>query len=456
MLSEPATEAETSWNNELPFLFREKKTDLGIYSDQLLFTKSTQTSFEAAISAYLTRFLQLRMSRKSNFVWMHQAPTFKNDSADILLSGVDSSGRPFYLFCFEVGTDEATLNKADQLEAYIINIIRSSFPVNHSYSVLGGALCISGSAVSLEVTGFVGKNEQTAKCIKFPVFKSVSARSIVSVLASFEQAVQLYGKNLLQTYGGSSLTISPLNSETTLFVSVDSDRKKVYKIFYRVSHSRSVSSSGAALYKKFLNGDVVMSRSIHPVAVYVAYDYVEGAHTLLNSLQAKQVIQQLIQLLDSNLVHGDIRLYNVIFGAAQSTLIDFDLSGTANIDCYPRGYNREIPDGDRHSEACGGERMQHAHDWFGMATIFAFFEPCLTDLKPIWGSITEDIRNGDFKSSLENLESQGVFALKQSVSLDKGIKFGTGTPPQELKNLTRPYSPGDSPASPPSKQARLD
>lgn len=80
------------------------------------------------------------MSRSSNFVWIHQAPTFKKDAADILLSGVDIRGRPFYLFCFEMGTDEATSKKAAQLDAYITNIVRVSVPVNQTYCILGGAL----------------------------------------------------------------------------------------------------------------------------------------------------------------------------------------------------------------------------------------------------------------------------------------------------------------------------
>ena len=43
MLSDPTMEAEATWKYELPYLFGEKKNDFGIYSNQLLFTKSTHT-----------------------------------------------------------------------------------------------------------------------------------------------------------------------------------------------------------------------------------------------------------------------------------------------------------------------------------------------------------------------------------------------------------------------------
>lgn len=261
-------------------------------------------------------------------------------------------------------------------------------------------------------------------------------------------------------YDRGFVTILSLKSETTLFLSVDHDgRKKVFKIFYCLDRrTSSLSLYGAALYQSLLNGCVVMSRGAHPTAIYVTYDYVEGAHDLLNSSQAIKIIVQLLQLHDSFFVHGDIRQYNIIFGPTYSTLIDFDLSGKATIDRYPRGYNHQILDGARHPEACGGETMLKEHDWYGLAAVFDLFKPCIVDLQPFWTSITQDIKSGYLKSALDELEKQPFFDLKQKLSGEKSIKCGTGTPPQpspDDKHAARPPS-ADNSATPRLKQARLN
>jgi serine/threonine protein kinase len=125
--------------------------------------------------------------------------------------------------------------------------------------------------------------------------------------------------------------------------------------------------------------------------VIISYAYIPGTHFPTHVGHLTELFSQLCYLHEEvGIVHGDIRLSNLIFndhegeggeekkGQAQGegegveiehwkphvTIIDFDFSGEAGVKSYPEGYNREIEDGERHPDATGGKVLQPEHDVF--------------------------------------------------------------------------------------------
>ena len=94
--------------------------------------------------------------------------------------------------------------------------------------------------------------------------------------------------------------------------------------------------------------------------------------------QFEGALKQLSALHRQNLVHGDIRLANIIFSTeATSHLIDFDLAGSTT-DMYPLEYNTSFTE--RHPGALPGKNMRPEHDKFAMYTVITqIFGACLPE-----------------------------------------------------------------------------
>ena len=104
--------------------------------------------------------------------------------------------------------------------------------------------------------------------------------------------------------------------------------------------------------------------------IIVQYDKVKGTHIPTCVGHLKYLLTQL-QLLQADLiVHGDIRLSNVIFSTVtdssdiiETTLIDFDFSGVHGEQTYPSRFNHDIgDDGSRHKDATSGRVVKCEHD----------------------------------------------------------------------------------------------
>jgi hypothetical protein len=63
--------------------------------------------------------------------------------------------------------------------------------------------------------------------------------------------------------------------------------------------------------------------------VMVSYRYIPGSHEATRVGQFASLIQQIAKIHDKGIVHGDIRLGNVVFTDSGAELIDFDLCGRA-------------------------------------------------------------------------------------------------------------------------------
>jgi hypothetical protein len=104
--------------------------------------------------------------------------------------------------------------------------------------------------------------------------------------------------------------------------------------------------------------------------VIVQYDKVKGTHMPTCVGHLKNLLRELQCLHNECIVHGDIRLSNVIFSIVsnqsddeiKTTLIDFDFSGAHENKTYPSRFNLEIGDGSRHANARSGFCLKYEHD----------------------------------------------------------------------------------------------
>jgi hypothetical protein len=107
----------------------------------------------------------------------------------------------------------------------------------------------------------------------------------------------------------------------------------------------------------------------------IRYDKIDGDHSPRKLRQLGVILQELLSLHLKNVVHGDIRLYNMIFSddGINAKLIDFDFAGMEYETYYPNGY-LEVPDGERHPLAKSYNRLYRVHDLHSFASICSMFE----------------------------------------------------------------------------------
>ena len=105
----------------------------------------------------------------------------------------------------------------------------------------------------------------------------------------------------------------------------------------------------------------------------IATKYMSGTHKARTPIDFLPIIDELAKLHENGIVHGDIRVYNMVFSRASDgeepdgCLIDFDYGGTEGEAKYPSGYVGFLPDGTRRGEA--GQVITKENDWIDLANI---------------------------------------------------------------------------------------
>jgi hypothetical protein len=105
----------------------------------------------------------------------------------------------------------------------------------------------------------------------------------------------------------------------------------------------------------------------------VATKYHKGRHWTNSFSECIDVVRALERLHKAGFVHGDIRAFNIIFGAGE--LIDFDFGGRVNLNDgtpkYPTGYKRVLPDGRRLGKP--GNPISMHDDWCALMDVMTVF-----------------------------------------------------------------------------------
>jgi hypothetical protein len=105
----------------------------------------------------------------------------------------------------------------------------------------------------------------------------------------------------------------------------------------------------------------------------VATKYHKGRHWTKSFSECIGVVRALERLHKAGFVHGDIRAFNIIFGAGE--LIDVDFGGRVNLNDgtpkYPTGYKRVLPDGRRLGKP--GNSISMRDDWCALMDVMTLF-----------------------------------------------------------------------------------
>ena len=129
----------------------------------------------------------------------------------------------------------------------------------------------------------------------------------------------------------------------------------------------------------------------------------------------------LARMAEADVVHGDLRQWNVVFGeGGETTLIDYDLAREVGVggDCrYPPGFNIDIPDGGRHKDARPGGDMAVEHDAFALGAMMELYVPNTGEegLKKAWEDMINRLKGGSAtaRDVVESLRRWGQVSLSQ-------------------------------------------
>ncbi|KAG7370338.1 hypothetical protein IV203_028084 [Nitzschia inconspicua] len=132
------------------------------------------------------------------------------------------------------------------------------------------------------------------------------------------------------------------------------------------------------------------------------------------------ILEQLQKLHGKGLVHGDIRLLNLL---STGHIVDFDFVG---LEHYPEGLNHLTTDGSRHKEvdhAIVFERVHllkpvKEHDTYSMAQVMKLFQ-VEVEGQSWWEEATMEVENGNLDAAIEILRNHenNVAHLKEDVRL---------------------------------------
>lgn len=105
----------------------------------------------------------------------------------------------------------------------------------------------------------------------------------------------------------------------------------------------------------------------------LSYSLLNGRHEPSYIEQFVVIAQKLEMLHGQGMVHGDVRLGNLLFGQSkqEAYLIDFDYTAECGTP-YPYNYNT-VPE--RHESARGENRMEQVHDWYSLIYLLLSFFP---------------------------------------------------------------------------------
>jgi hypothetical protein len=113
-----------------------------------------------------------------------------------------------------------------------------------------------------------------------------------------------------------------------------------------------------------------------------------------SALRFVELVQALVELHGLGVVHGDIRLANVVLEGKKAYLIDFDFAGRAGLAFYPPGLS-SLEDGGRHEDIENAIQqrnvcelaLQFEHDWYSLVCVMKLFTATEESDNEKWGNL---------------------------------------------------------------------
>ena len=162
----------------------------------------------------------------------------------------------------------------------------------------------------------------------------------------------------------------------------------------------------------------------------VSYPFIQGEHFACSVQQMIDVSEQLKELHEKDICHGDIRAYNMLFCKdVRSCLIDFDFSGETGKKKYPLGYSHDIDDAKRHEKAVAGARLAKEHDCFSLASVMELHS-CQSNANS-WSSIIDLVKKSKLTEAIGLMQEFARLELQPSELLQRIAQTATGSPPRK-------------------------
>jgi hypothetical protein len=152
----------------------------------------------------------------------------------------------------------------------------------------------------------------------------------------------------------------------------------------------------------------------------LATKYHRGLHWTDSFSDCVAVVQRLKALHVAGYVHGDIRAFNIVFGANE--LIDYDFGGKVNpVDGtpkYPHGYKPDLPDGSRWGKE--GRSITMYDDWYALRMVLTHFH----EIEPI----APEAQAVEFKRKIAELKEECGRGLSvEELTKEGGIVEGVAS-----------------------------
>ena len=307
-------------------------------------------------------------------------------------------------------------NKQFQLHAYISNA-DAMLPENLHLIALGAVVHLPpGDAIpTILFYGYYKVYVQesgklVAKVCNVLLFKD---RWNVDTLTRILRVCDWFVKLPMSTF---ELPATGLPQEKWPTVLFSSDGSTVFKS-YDYRRSAYAGSRDSTLALKYIPNcrSIFCDSDLDKRCVVIEYPKIEGEHAPPNNRSAIGVIDGLRMMHEDGNLHLDVKAGNCVFNSIhhnRSALIDFDLSRPVTNAKYPKSYELNIADGQRHPDAVPGEFGSVDHDTFALAAVLKFSRAVKEELRSEWDRVCNLVEAGQLADAVEELRRQDQYDLE--------------------------------------------
>ena len=355
---------------------------------------------EVETTAFFSSLMQEQYARSlgpneiPSIAWCHQIRSGKGVMDICGFARVNKGWMPRVVWEFSV--DSA--NKEDQLFAYCNNL--TPLLPTGQWLICLGVVVVATNSPTIALLGYyhsIEESSQQSKLSEVKLYESLlNKKSLARVLWTIDWWIKQPSDAFL------CQTLPTVDRRNVL---IDTAQDLVYKVMdYRFRESVSSTRRHEFSLRYLPNCQIAASEDDFKV---ISYKYIPGKHYPENAIQVYYVLKMLTTMHENGIVHGDIRLSNIIFAEnpSESQLIDFDYSGARLSDVYPLRFALEINDGKRHKKVKPLGYLSRKHDCFSMCFLLSSFKPsdCRKDIATNWGNVCKLVGEGNVKSACECL-----------------------------------------------------
>lgn len=312
----------------------------------------------------------LEISESPTLHWGHQCLDSGRGKPDWTLFSWDD-------FVPLVFADLGATSKKEQLRTYAVNALRLDCGVRYETGNNPAVLCIelnfgplNGLLTGIKLYGYcVFKTERPSA--------GAPPESPIGEILLFESGTSDVEASLARVFHAALRHGAARGYSKCPFV-LDSHKPTVARnkpTMYKIYHPHTDRSPDLML-EQIPGAEIVNTKGIaESVGKLLRYPYIEGSHMPANVAQVRAVLVQLQSVHAKNIVHADVRLWNMVFTEPpeNSKLIDWDYAGRQAEARYPEGYVTDLPDARRHPRARELNVVKAEHDVFTMHDIMSRF-----------------------------------------------------------------------------------